>query len=132
MSDTHSRPVEQVRAAVQRAREQFMTLPQFEPRSEDDHPRTAVAGAGLGRYFEPDGLKAGVEHYRLRDSGYPVWTIIGALRAAEGDVHAVAGAHAIAEARVHACIGMLLHHPLPILGRITDEEDPEVVSAEAG
>ena len=32
---------------------------------------------------------------------------------------------------MHACIGLLLRHPLPILGRLTDEEDPEFVPAEA-
>lgn len=82
---------------------------------------------GLGRYFVPDPVKSGVEHYRLRESGYSVWTIIGALREADGNVHEVAETHAIPETQVHACIGLLLRHPLPILGRIADEEDPEVV-----
>jgi hypothetical protein len=42
----------------------------------------------------------------------------------------VTEAYAIAEEQVYACIGLPLRHPLPILGRIADEEDPEVMSAE--
>jgi hypothetical protein len=96
-----------------------------------ESPSTSHA-SGLGRYFTPDPVKSGVEHYRLRESGYSAWTIIGALRAADGDVLAVAEAYAIPEREIHACIGLLLRHPLPILGRIADEEDSEVVPSGAG
>lgn len=97
--------------------------------SEDGHTEepSTIRARELGRYFTPDPVKSGVEHYRLRDSGYSVWTIVDALRAADGDVHAVAEMYAIPETEVHACIGLLLRHPIPILGRISDEEDPEVV-----
>jgi hypothetical protein len=86
---------------------------------------------GLGRYFTPDPVKSGVEHYRLRESGYSAWSIIDALRAVDGDVYAVAEMYAIPESDIHACIGLLLRHPLPILGRIADEEDPDVVPTRA-
>jgi hypothetical protein len=128
-SGERDRREQELRAEVATLRDRFA---QAAPLSQGGHGERGPSARrpGLGRYFTPDPVKSGVEHYRLRESGYSVWAIIGALRAADGDVHAVAEAYAIAEEQVHACIGLLLRHPLPILGRVADEEDPEVMSAE--
>lgn len=98
--------------------------------AESNERSTTATGAGLGHYFSTDSIRPGVADYRLRESGLAVWTVIAALRAADGDAQAVASAYAIPVDHVYACIGLLLRHPLPILGRITDEDDIEILSAE--
>jgi hypothetical protein len=126
MAQEHEQSERESQLKVEQIRNRLGQVTLASEGSDFDEPSVARL-AGFGRYFTPDPVKSGVEHYRLRDSGYSVWTVVGALRAADGDVHAVAETYGIPETDIHTCIGLLLRHPLPILGRITDEEDAEVV-----
>ena len=77
------------------------------------------------RYIEPNPNRPHLAEAWLKESAVPVWAIIGALPAANGDLAAVAAAYDVPLAAVEAAMAFYRRHQCLIDARLAENEpDP--------
>lgn len=72
----------------------------------------------ITRYIEVDPYRPSPDEAWLRDSGVPVWAIIGQLEVLKGDIEQVASDYGVPVDAVEAAIAYYWHHKPAIDARI--------------